>query len=433
MLKNVDVLIGLQWGDEGKGKIVDRLSGKYDIVARFQGGPNAGHTIYRNNNPVVLHQVPSSIFTPGVISVIGDGVVLNLRTLAEEFAVVIANGGSLENLKIGQGVNLILPSHCKLDELFESKLGEKKFGTTKKGIGPVHEDRAARRGVRINDLRSLDRFDTQIHTLSERHIKLLQTLDSDFSQSNVEDMRLRTQEYIADAFQMRNEILPMLINCSKFFFENRYKEILAEGAQGALLDVMHGEVPNVTSSHISPASACVGLGIPTSRIRNVIGLCKAYVTKVGSGVLPTKQNGNVGATLQERGHEYGATTGRKRDCGYLDLPALAYACRIVGPTELVMTKADVLFGSEIEAKVATAYIFKDGTRSTVYDPDQVHEIDTIEYHSFGKLPKLGDLNEFNKPKELEEYCQFISQQLSDYGVSVNMISFGPEKDQVIEI
>src|SRR6201994_570608 len=343
----VDVILGLQWGDEGKGKIVDFFAPRYDLIARFQGGPNAGHTLYVDGKKIVLHQIPSGIFHEGTVNLIGNGVVLDPVTLKRECESVASFGVDYRrNLYISQRTHLILPTHRALDKASEISKGTEKIGSTLKGIGPAYMDKTGRNGLRVGDL--LDKsFTTQYIKLRLKHQKLLDSLGFQ------EDLSAWEEEFF-EALEFMRQF--KIVN-GEYFINDKIaqgKKVLAEGAQGSMLDVDFGTFPFVTSSNTISAGVCTGLGVAPQQIRDVIGVSKAYCTRVGSGPFPTELDDATGEELRKTGNEFGATTGRPRRCGWIDLVALKFACMINGVTKIVMTKADVLDAFQ-ELKVCTDY------------------------------------------------------------------------------
>jgi adenylosuccinate synthase len=419
----VDVLLGLQWGDEGKGKIVDFFAPDYDVIARFQGGPNAGHTLYVKDKKVVLHQIPSGIFHENTTNLIGNGVVLDAVTLKRECETVASFGIDYrKNLYISERTHLILPTHRALDKASEQSKGNEKIGSTLKGIGPAYMDKTGRNGLRVGDL--LDKsFTTQYIRLRLKHQKLLDSLNFH------EDISAWEEEFF-EALEFMRQF--KIVN-GEYFINNKIKEgkkILAEGAQGSMLDVDFGTFPFVTSSNTISAGVCTGLGVAPQKIRDVIGVTKAYCTRVGSGPFPTELHDNTGEELRRIGSEFGATTGRPRRCGWIDLVALNFACMVNGVTKLVMTKADVLDAFN-ELKVCTSYIANG--KKTEEVPFQMTKM-TIEpeLQSFPgwatditKLKSATDL-----PVAMKEYVSFINKYL---GVNVAWISNGPGREQLIKI
>src|SRR4030095_9962454 len=331
----VDVILGLPWGDEGKGKIVDFFAKEYDLIARFQGGPNAGHTLYVGDKKIVLHQIPSGVFREGVINLIGNGVVLDPVILKKEYDTVSSFGIDLKkNLFISERTHLILPTHRALDKAAELSKGSDKIGSTLKGISPAYMDKTGRNGLRVGDL--LDKsFTTSYIKLRLKHQRLLDNFNfqediSEWEEEFFEGIEFLKQLNIVDGEYFINEAI------------SSGKKVLAEGAQGSMLDIDFGTFPFVTSSNTTTSGVCSGLGVAPQKIRDVIGVTKAYCTRVGSGPFPTELNDNTGEELRKLGNEFGATTGRPRRCGWIDLVALKFACMINGVTKLIMTKADVL-------------------------------------------------------------------------------------------
>lgn len=416
----VDVLLGLQWGDEGKGKIVDVLSPQYDIIARFQGGPNAGHTLIFNKQKYVLHLIPSGIFRDNTINVIGDGVVLDPVIFTEEVEKIELSGRNIKNnLFIGDKTTLILPTHRILDAANENELGKSKIGSTGKGIGPAYTDKIARYALRVGDILS-DNFKKKYEELKQRHLNRLKSYDFNFE---YEEYEKKWFESIEKLKQFK------FINCSKFFNNalNEGKKILAEGAQGTLLDINSGTYPFVTSSTVTTSGVCPGLGIAPNKIGEVYGIFKAYTTRVGSGPFPTELFDNDGKKLQESGNEFGATTGRERRCGWLDMIALKYAIQINGVTQLIMTKVDVLQGFD-KFKVSEKYKIKEEVID--YFPYEI--TDDLE-PIFSELPawekdlkNIKSKNDF--PKELKDYISYIEKET---GVQITVVSTGPDRTDTV--
>lgn len=419
----VDVILGLQWGDEGKGKIVDFFAPRYDIIARFQGGPNAGHTLYVNGKKVVLHQIPSGIFHEGTTNLIGNGVVLDPVTLRKECASVESFGIDYrKNLYISERTHLILPTHRALDKASELAKGNEKIGSTLKGIGPAYMDKTGRNGLRVGDL--LDKsFTTQYIRLRLKHQKLLDGMNFHEDITEWEEEFFEAVEFLR-GFKIVN---------GEYFINNKIsqgKKVLAEGAQGSMLDVDFGTFPFVTSSNTISAGVCTGLGVPPQKIRDVMGVTKAYCTRVGSGPFPTELHDETGEELRKTGHEFGATTGRPRRCGWIDLVALRFACMVNGVTKLIMTKADVLDAFD-ELKVCGAYVIN-GHRSEEV-PFQMNRVaiepEWTSYKGWNKdITTIRDYNEL--PAEMKNYVANINQYL---GVNIAYISNGPGRDQLINI
>lgn len=419
---NVDVLLGLQWGDEGKGKIVDYLAPKYDVVARFQGGPNAGHTLEFDDVKHVLHQIPSGIFRAQIKNIIGNGVVLDPVIFRKEIEGLQQYDLDVkENLFISKKAQLILPTHQLLDEAYEEAKGDKKIGSTKKGIGPAYQDKIARLGLRVGDILSSN-FKDKYNHLVKAHIEILryynypcdlEAKEKDFFEAVdfLKGFNLVNSEY------MVNEAI------------NSNATILAEGAQGSLLDVDFGSYPFVTSSNTMAAGACVGLGVAPGNVGEVFGIFKAYCTRVGSGPFPTELFDEVGSMMQKEGNEFGATTGRPRRCGWLDLPALKYTVMINGVTQLFMMKVDVLNVFK-EIKVCTQYELKDGTLIDQF-PFEIQECELRPvFKTFkGWNTSLDSIYDFNAlPSALLDYIAFLENELK---TPINIVSVGPDRTQTI--
>jgi len=415
-----DVLLGLQWGDEGKGKIVDVLTPEYDIVARFQGGPNAGHTLEFNTIKHVLHTIPSGIFRPGQLNIIGNGVVIDPVVFKKEVETITALGVVLiNNLLISKKAHLILPSHRILDAASEAAKGQTKIGSTLKGIGPTYMDKTGRNGLRVGDIVSND-FAEKYRFLKEKHKELLKLYDFPY---NIEEQEKAWFEGIEEIRKFEFIDSEIYINEQL----SKGKKVLAEGAQGTMLDIDFGSYPYVTSSSTICAGACTGLGLAPSRIGEVLGVFKAYCTRVGSGPFPTEQDNDTGSTLRKTGHEFGATTGRPRRCGWLDLVALKYSIMINGVTQLYMTKADVL--SDFDSiKVAVKYKVKEG--ETVLLPHDLNDIiEPVYAEKKGwKCDVSKVTNALEMPKELADYIAFIEKET---GVPVTIVSLGPDRNQIL--
>ncbi|HMJ47748.1 MAG TPA: adenylosuccinate synthase [Ferruginibacter sp.] len=419
----VDVILGLQWGDEGKGKIVDFFASNYDVIARFQGGPNAGHTLYVNNKKIVLHQIPSGIFHEDKTNLIGNGVVLDAVTLKRECEAVAAMGVDYKkNLFISERTHLILPTHRALDKASELSKGTDKIGSTLKGIGPAYMDKTGRNGLRVGDL--LDKnFTTQYIKLRLKHQRLLDNFNFQEDISNWEEEFFEALDFLKDL---------KIVNGEYFINEKIVKgeRILAEGAQGSMLDVDFGTFPFVTSSSTISAGVCSGLGVAPQKIKEVIGITKAYCTRVGSGPFPTELTNETGDFLRNTGHEFGSTTGRPRRCGWIDLVALQFACMINGVTQLVMTKADILDGLP-ELKVCEVY--KVEGKEKKYIPFQMNRLN-IEpvYKSFPgwKVPITEINNYLSMPSQMKNYIDYLSGFLK---VPVKFISNGPGREQIVAV
>jgi adenylosuccinate synthase len=418
----VDVILGLQWGDEGKGKIVDYFAPRYDLIARFQGGPNAGHTLYVNDQKVVLHQIPSGIFHENTINLIGNGVVLDPVTLKRECETVKSFGIDYrKNLYIAQRAHLILPTHRALDKASELSKGNEKIGSTLKGIGPAYMDKTGRNGLRVGDL--LDKnFTTQYIRLRLKHQKLLDGLHFQEDVTEMEEEFFEALEFLKQFKIVQGE----------YFINEKLsqgKKVLAEGAQGSMLDVDFGTFPFVTSSNTISAGVCTGLGVAPQQIREVIGVTKAYCTRVGSGPFPTELADETGDLLRKAGSEYGATTGRPRRCGWIDLVALRYACMINGVTKLVMTKVDVLDDFET-LKMCTKY--RIAGKETEEIPFQMLQqaIEPVLSSFKGWKKDITTKKDVGSlPEEMKIYISFIDSYLK---VKVSYISNGPGRDQLIE-
>lgn len=417
----VDVILGLQWGDEGKGKIVDYFAPSYDIIARFQGGPNAGHTLYVDGKKIVLHQIPSGIFHDNKINLIGNGVVLDVVTLKRECESVAALGVEYKkNLFISEKTHLILPSHRALDKASETSKGNSKIGSTLKGISPAYMDKTGRNGLRVGDLLHKD-FKSYYNSLRSKHQQLLDNF------SFTEDISAWEDEFFAAI-----EFLKQLqIVSGEYFINDKIsagKKVLAEGAQGSMLDVDFGTFPYVTSSNTISAGVCSGLGVAPQKIKEVFGVTKAYCTRVGSGPFPTELMDETGESIRKLGNEFGSTTGRPRRCGWIDLVALKYACTLNGVTQLIMTKADVL-DSLKELKLCTSYSIEGKVTGQI--PFQMSGVN-IE-------PQYRNVDGWNEdittvktysdlPQKMKNYIELIDDEL---GVPVNYISNGPASDQLI--
>ena len=419
----VDVILGLQWGDEGKGKIVDFFAKDYDVIARFQGGPNAGHTLYVNDKKIVLHQIPSGIFHEDKINLIGNGVVLDAVTLKKECDAVAAFGVDYKkNLYISERTHLILPTHRALDKASEQSKGSDKIGSTLKGIGPTYMDKTGRNGLRVGDL--LDKsFTSQYIKLRLKHQRLLDNF-------NFQDDISEWEEEFFEALEFLKGL--NIVNGEYFLNEKiaEGKRVLAEGAQGSMLDVDFGTFPYVTSSSTITGGVCSGLGIAPQKIKEVIGITKAYCTRVGSGPFPTELFDATGDFLRNTGNEFGSTTGRPRRCGWIDLVALHFACMINGVTQIVMTKADILDGLE-ELNVCNSYKINGEEVSRI--PFQMNKM-VIEatYKSFkGWNTDITTAKTFaDMPAEMDTYIKYLNEFLN---VPVKYISNGAGRDQLVVV
>jgi adenylosuccinate synthase len=419
----VDVILGLQWGDEGKGKIVDYFAPNYDVIARFQGGPNAGHTLYVNGEKVVLHQIPSGIFHKGIVNLIGNGVVLDPVTLKRECEKVASMGVDVkENLFIAQRTNIIIPTHRALDKAAELAKGDEKIGSTLKGIGPAYMDKTGRNALRVGDLLDPE-FNQLYNKLKAKHQQLLGNYNF------TEDISAWETEF----FEAVEFLKTLNIVNGEYFINAKIaegKKVLAEGAQGSMLDVDFGTFPFVTSSNTISAGVSTGLGVAPNKIREVIGITKAYCTRVGSGPFPTELFDATGDELRKIGNEFGATTGRPRRCGWIDLVALKFACMINGITQIVMTKSDVL-DSFAELQVCTSYnVNGKETQEIPFEISKV-KIDPV-YKAFkGWSKPAADCREASDfPEQMNNYLAFINEYL---GVEVKYVSNGPGRDQIVKV
>jgi len=416
----VDVLLGLQWGDEGKGKIVDVLTPQYDIIARFQGGPNAGHTLEFEGIKHVLHTIPSGIFRNDVMNIIGNGVVIDPVILQKEIKQLEKLNVDVQSkLLISKKAHLILPTHKLLDQASEIAKGKQKIGSTLKGIGPTYMDKTGRNGLRIGDISSVD-FNKKYQKLKEKHFKILKDSTLLKNLDSTESEFLKSIEYIKKFKHIDSE--HYLNNASK-----NGKKILAEGAQGTLLDIDFGTYPYVTSSNTITAGTCTGLGIAPNKIKKIVGIFKAYCTRVGSGPFPSELKDEIGEKIRQVGHEFGATTGRERRCGWIDLPALKYAIMINGVTELSMMKADVLDSFE-DIYVCTHYI-QNEEKINFFPFDLSDDTKPV----FKKVKGWNqDITKSKKesdfPKELSAYINYLEKELE---VPISIVSVGPNRSETI--
>jgi adenylosuccinate synthase len=417
---NIDILLGLQWGDEGKGKIVDALSPVYDIIARFQGGPNAGHSLEFNNVKHVLHLIPSGIFHPEKLNIIGNGVVIDPAVFKKEIDELGPPVSELtKRLIISTRANLILPSHRILDTAYELHKGNTKIGSTLKGIGPAYTDKAGRNGLRVGDILRKEFRDLYNDHLKS-HLTILKNYDFKFDLMEYETGWFEGIEMLKK-FRMVNT--EYLVN----ELAGKGKRVLAEGAQGTMLDVDFGSYPFVTSSNTISAGACTGLGISPKLIGEIFGIFKAYCTRVGSGPFPTELNDETGTTLRNIGREFGSTTGRPRRCGWLDLPALRYSIMINGITKLFITKADVMSGFKT-VKICTSYKV-DGKECLEIPFRNDSEIEPVYIDMPGWEEDISGIREFSQlPEALKKYIKFIEKQTS---VPVTMVSVGPDREETI--
>ncbi|MCB9330220.1 MAG: adenylosuccinate synthase [Lewinellaceae bacterium] len=418
----IDVILGLQWGDEGKGKIVDYLAEEYDIVARFQGGPNAGHTLKFDGNKYILHTVPSGIFRPKQINLIGNGVVLDPVVFRRELKNLEKSGVQfLDRLLVSRKAHLILPTHRWLDAASEAHKGKSKIGSTLKGIGPTYMDKTGRNGLRVGDV-ELDGFKEQYEALKQKHLELLKIYPAvPFDLEAEEDIWFNSIETLR---QLR------FVDSEYYIHEALAagKRVLAEGAQGAMLDIDFGTYPFVTSSNTITAGVCTGLGVAPQRIGRVIGITKAYCTRVGSGPFPTEQDNDAGNLLRVEGQEFGSTTGRPRRCGWIDLPQLRYTIQLTGTTELCITKIDVL--NSFESLAAATHYRYDGQESTAlpYDLCQI-PVEPVYKKYKGWECALDSANDYSElPAAAKAFLEDLEKQL---GVPVRMISTGPEREKLI--
>ncbi|MFT6971465.1 MAG: adenylosuccinate synthase [Roseivirga sp.] len=419
----VDVLLGLQWGDEGKGKVVDVLAPKYDVVARFQGGPNAGHTLEFDGHKHVLHQIPSGIFRENIKNIIGNGVVLDPIIFKREIeALGKFNIDFQKNLFISKKTQLILPTHKLLDAAYEQSKGKDKIGSTLKGIGPSYQDKVARNGLRVGDIVAPD-FEGRYRNLVKKHESILSHYEFEYNLEEAEAPFVEAVEFLRQFNLVNSEyVINDYIKSSR--------TVLAEGAQGSLLDVDFGSYPFVTSSNTMTAGACTGLGVAPRDIGEVFGIFKAYCTRVGGGPFPTELFDEIGKKIQDEGHEFGATTGRPRRCGWLDLPALKYAIMLNGVSQLFMMKADVLSPLD-EIKICTHYELSDGSLTEEMPFQLLDEEVTPVYKSFkGWKKDIRNITSYNDlPRELIEYIEYIEKET---GVAVKIVSLGPDRKETIQ-
>lgn len=426
----MDILLGLQWGDEGKGKIVDFLAPKYDVVARFQGGPNAGHTLFFDGLKHVLHQIPSGIFRPTIQNVVGNGVVLDAVILKREIEALQKLGVDVKkSLFFSKKAQLILPTHRILDAAQEKAKGNNKIGSTLKGISPTYQDKIGRSGLRLGDT-LYPNFKERYEATKNKHVERLIDLNNEGTNESVlpSDFAQIEEEFFA-AIEFLQEF--KMIE-SEYFIDDAIKankKVLAEGAQGTLLDIDFGSYPFVTSSNTVSAGACTGLGVAPSKVKEVFGIFKAYCTRVGSGPFPTELENEIGEALRKFGSEFGATTGRPRRCGWLDLPALNYAVMINGVTQLFMMKTDVLTPFD-EIKVCTHYKLEDGTITDRLPHDIVSQNIEPVYKTFEGWEDIAEgITSFEQlPKNLQTYIQFIEENV---GAPITLVSFGPERNATL--
>jgi adenylosuccinate synthase len=423
----VDILLGLQWGDEGKGKLVDVLTPRYDIIARFQGGPNAGHTLEFEGTKHVLHTIPSGIFHSHVTNLVGNGVVIDPVVFAKEIDALVDKLVPVrERLLISRKAHVIVPTHRLLDRASEASKGESKIGSTLKGIGPSYMDKTGRNGLRVGDLLSAD-FHSRYEALKQKHLHLLKGFEGHYT-ADAAELQTMEEEFMRGVQIIRE----LTIVDSEHFINKALKEgkrILAEGAQGSMLDIDFGTYPFVTSSNTVAAGACTGLGIAPNRIGEVIGIFKAYTTRVGGGPFPTELNDETGEAMRKVGNEYGSTTGRARRCGWVDLPAMRYACMINGVTQLIMMKADVL--SQFDTiRVCTHYKTNTGTTEDLpfdISPSLVEPV--YEDLKGWEVDLTAMREESNLPLELTDYISYLEKHLE---TPITVVSVGPDRTQTIE-
>jgi len=419
----VDLLLGLQWGDEGKGKIVDVLTPNYNIIARFQGGPNAGHTLIFNGMKHVLHTIPSGIFHDDAINLVGNGVVIDPVIFKNELGKLDEqNINYTKSLRISRKAHLILPTHRLLDSASEIAKGKAKIGSTLKGIGPTYMDKTGRNGIRVGDLELIN-WKEKYRALANKHEKMLAFYNVDL-QYNLEELEI-------DFFKAIETLKALtFIDSEEYLHQalNKGKSILAEGAQGSLLDIDFGTYPFVTSSNTTAAGACTGLGVAPNKIGEVFGIFKAYTTRVGSGPFPTELFDEDGETMGRVGQEFGATTGRSRRCGWLDLVALRYACQINGVTQLMMMKGDVLSGFKT-LKACTAYNYKGEVITHLPYNIEAENVTPIYTEFKGWSEDLTKMEKDSQlPKELNDYIAFLEEELD---IPIKIVSVGPDRKQTI--
>ncbi|NNK81617.1 MAG: adenylosuccinate synthase [Flavobacteriaceae bacterium] len=419
----VDLLLGLQWGDEGKGKIVDVLTSNYKIIARFQGGPNAGHTLVFNGMKHVLHTIPSGIFHEEAMNLVGNGVVIDPVIFKKELDKLSEQNIDYKSrLLISRKAHLILPTHRLLDAASETSKGKAKIGSTLKGIGPTYMDKTGRNGIRVGDLELQD-WKEKYRALAKKHIAMI-----DFYNVKIDYNLEELETEFFEAIKVLKSI--KFIDSEEYIYQSQKKgqSILAEGAQGSLLDIDFGTYPFVTSSNTTAAGACTGLGVAPSSIGDVFGIFKAYTTRVGSGPFPTELFDEDGAKIAKVGHEFGATTGRPRRCGWLDLVALKYACRVNGVTQLMMMKGDVLSGFKT-IKVCTAYNYKGETITHLPYNIEEHNVKPIYTEFKGWKEDLTEMENASQiPQELNDYIDFLEKELE---IPIKIVSVGPDRKQTI--
>ena len=425
----IDIILGLQWGDEGKGKIVDVLTPKYDIIARFQGGPNAGHTLEFNGQKHILHTIPSGIFHSNTINIIGNGVIIDPFILSIEISKLKeSNINPYKNLLISKKAHLILPSHRMLDATYENAKGKAKIGSTLKGIGPTYADKVSRSGLRIGDISSKLFFE-KYKKLKQKHFQIIDSYDFNINNHLLDGLSF--EQYEEKWFDALKSIKEIEFIDSEYYINeclNQNKRILAEGAQGTLLDIDFGSYPFVTSSNTVCSAVCSGLGVAPTKIGNIFGVFKAYCTRVGGGPFPTELNNHDGDTLRLKGHEFGSTTGRPRRCGWLDIPALKYSIMLNGVTHLIMTKADVL--NEFDYfNVCPKY--KHNNQETEHIPFEFTDesLSPVFLKFKGWKSNISMLTSFeNIPEELLNYIRYITKATN---IPISIISVGPDRKQTL--
>lgn len=417
----VDVLLGLQWGDEGKGKIVDYLANRYKVVCRFQGGPNAGHTLIIDGKKTILHTIPSGVFHDHLVNVIGNGVVIDPVTLLREITELQpAIPDVLDRLLVSKRAHLILPTHRLLDMASEAAKGVNKIGSTLRGIGPCYMDKTGRNGLRVGDVLS-DGFEKKYMALKEKHLGLLRLYpETQF------DLDGEEEQWMSSILRMKE----MDLIDAEYFLADRLKQgqdILAEGAQGVMLDIDFGTYPYVTSSNTISSGVCSGLGIPPTRIREVIGVTKAYCTRVGSGPFPSELLNETGDQIRTAGHEFGSTTGRPRRCGWLDLPQLRYAAMITGCTQIAITKLDVLNSFETISTVTGYRSGVDVIQQVPFDPaEEITDVIQTEHAGWNQDVEAASFEEL--PEAVKSYLNYLESELS---IPVKFVSTGPGREQLI--
>jgi adenylosuccinate synthase len=419
----VDLLLGLQWGDEGKGKIVDVLTSKYNIIARFQGGPNAGHTLVFNGMKHVLHTIPSGIFHKNATNLVGNGVVIDPVVFKDELDKLSMHGIDYKKtLLISRKAHLILPTHRLLDAASEASKGKAKIGSTLKGIGPTYMDKTGRNGIRVGDL-ELENWKDKYRKLANKHQAMIDFYNVDL-QYNLEALEAKFFDAVKTLTSLR------FIDSEEYLHsaQKAQKSVLAEGAQGSLLDIDFGTYPFVTSSNTTAAGACTGLGVAPNTIKEVFGIFKAYTTRVGSGPFPTELFDVNGETMARVGHEFGATTGRPRRCGWLDLVALRYACQVNGVTQLMMMKADVLSGFKT-LKICTSYIYKGKEINHLPYNIEAENLKPVYTEFMGWSEDLTKMeNASTLPETLMTYISFLEKELQ---IPIKIVSVGPDRKQTI--